>query len=81
MVATIADDQVRRIVFAYHHDPFQVLGAHEVKVDGRTQVAIRVFLPDAREVYALDEDGVRYPLTRIHDHGFFDALIQGQIHR
>jgi len=75
MVPTVADDQVRRIVFAYHHDPFEVLGAHLVVADGHTQVAIRAFLPDARQVVALDEAGVQYPLTRIHDHGFFEALI------
>ena len=75
MVPTVADDQVRRIVFAYHHDPFEVLGAHPVVADGRTQIAIRVFLPDAREVIALDDAGAQYPLTRIHDHGFFEVLI------
>ena len=75
MAPMIADDQVRRIVFAYHHDPFEVLGAHLVVTAGQTQVAIRAFLPDAREVVALDDAGVQYPLTRIHDHGFFEVLI------
>jgi 1,4-alpha-glucan branching enzyme len=76
MDPTVSEDQVRQIVFAYHHDPFQVLGAHLVEVDGERKVAIRAFLPEAREVFAVDENGEEYPLARIHDHGFFEAVTE-----
>jgi 1,4-alpha-glucan branching enzyme len=76
MVPTVSEDQVRRIVFAYHHDPFQVLGAHLVEVDGRRVVAIRAFLPEASEAYVVDELGQAHELTGIDDHGFFEAVFE-----
>ena len=78
MVPTITEDQVRRVVFAYHHDPFQVLGAHQVEVDGRAMVAVRAFLPEAREAFVVDDADQTYELTRIHDHGFFEAVFDRQ---
>lgn len=74
MVPTISEDKIRQIVFAYHHDPFEVLGAHLVHVDGETQVAIRAFLPEARRAFVVDDTGAEHPLTRLHDHGFFEAV-------
>jgi 1,4-alpha-glucan branching enzyme len=78
MVSTVSDDQIRQIVFAYHHDPFAVLGAHPVEVGGQTMVAIRAFLPEAREAYVVDDTGQEHPLTRLHDHGFFEAILDRQ---
>jgi 1,4-alpha-glucan branching enzyme len=75
MHPTVSQDQIRKIVFAYHHDPFEVLGAHLVEVDGETKVAIRVFAPEARQVTVLDADDQEHPLTRIHDHGFFEGIL------
>ncbi len=75
MVPTVSDDQIRQIVFANHHDPFEVLGAHPLEQDGQTVIAIRAFLPQARRVYVVDDQGKRHAMTRLHDHGFFEALI------
>jgi 1,4-alpha-glucan branching enzyme len=76
MVSTVSEDQVRQIVFAYHHDPFRVLGAHLVEVDGQKKVAIRAFLPETREAFVVDDGGEEHPLARIHDHGFFETVIE-----
>lgn len=76
MVPTVSDDQIRCIVFAYHHDPFDVLGAHVVDVDGQTMVAVRAFLPEARRAFVVDDAGNEHELTRIHDHGFFEAVFE-----
>lgn len=76
MVPTVSDDLIRHIVYAYHHDPFQVLGAHQVEVDGKTVVAIRAFLPEAREAFVVDDTGAEHPLIRLHDHGFFEAVFE-----
>jgi 1,4-alpha-glucan branching enzyme len=76
MIPTVSEDQIRQIVFAYHYDPFQVLGAHKVEVGGRTMVAIRAFLPEAREAFVVDDAGQEYALVRIHDHGLFEAVFE-----
>ena len=44
------DDELRRIVEARHHDPFTVLGRHDM--DGQT--VIRVYIPYAMEVTIAD---------------------------
>ena len=75
MGSTVSEDQIRQIVFAYYHDPFQVLGAHLVDVDGETRVAIRAFRPEAREVFVIDEANKTHPMTRLHEHGFFEAVV------
>jgi 1,4-alpha-glucan branching enzyme len=78
MNPTISETQIKQIVFAYHHDPFQVLGAHQVEVEGQARVAIRVFLPEASRASVIDDAGQEHPLTRIHAHGFFEAILERQ---
>ena len=84
MAPTVSEEKIRQIVFAYHHDPFDILGAHAVESDGQTKIAIRAFLPHAREVWVVDvrepaengDAGEEYPLTRVHEHGFFEAVFE-----
>ena len=76
MLTTVSEEKIRRIVFAYHHDPFEVLGAHLIELDGQRMVAIRALLPEAREAFVVDDAGEEHPLTRIHDHGLFEAVLE-----
>jgi 1,4-alpha-glucan branching enzyme len=43
------EKQIDLIVNASHSDPFSVLGAHPVKANGKDAVAVRSYLPEARE--------------------------------
>ncbi len=62
------------IIEGRHSDPFHYLGPH--KEDDRT--VVRVFLPDAAKVDAIDHHGVAMPLERVHDTGLFiGALANG----
>ena len=45
MTFTVSQDALNRVIYAYHHDPFEVLGAHPVTIDGSKAIAIRAFLP------------------------------------
>jgi 1,4-alpha-glucan branching enzyme len=78
MKPTVSETQIKQIVFAYHHDPFQVLGAHPLEVEGQARVAIRAFLPEASQAFVIDDAGQEYPLTRVHAHGFFEAVLERQ---
>jgi 1,4-alpha-glucan branching enzyme len=60
------------IVGGYHGDAFAILGPH-LEDDGTW--TLRVFLPHARRVTALCEDGRGVTLERIHDEGFFEATV------
>jgi len=78
MMPTVSEDQIRQIVFAYHYDPFQVLGAHQVELEGQSKVAIRAFLPEARQAFVIDDAGQEHLMTRVHAHGFFEAVLERQ---
>ncbi len=70
---TAPQDQINRIVYAYHHDPFQVLGAHLVDVDGAPLVSIRAFLPMAERAWIVRDDPSAEPLERLAGTDFFEA--------
>ena len=75
MEATISLAEIYSILYHEHRDPFQILGAHEVTFRERKTVAIRCFLPLARQAWivALDNDK-RYPLKLLHEAGFYEAI-------
>jgi 1,4-alpha-glucan branching enzyme len=75
-VRTQFAQEIKHILRAEHADPFQILGPHAVEELGKKQIAIRAFLPRAREVaIVLPDGGAPYPAERIHPEGFFEAVI------
>src|SRR3990172_4272367 len=47
MKTTVGQKEIEKIITANHHDPFQVLGIHQITVDDRRGITIRAFLPEA----------------------------------
>jgi 1,4-alpha-glucan branching enzyme len=79
MPPTIATDQLERIVHGAHHDPFQVLGAHPVQVDGSSMIAVRALRPEAREVTLVRSDtDEQIPMERAHESGLYEATVPGK---
>ncbi len=76
--------EVELVLRGEHSDPFNVLGAHWVEVGGKPAVAIRAFLPEAAEAWAVrGADTSRrsisdVPLERIHPDGFYEAVFPGE---
>lgn len=69
-------DQIKLILRASHWDPFQILGNHVVKRDGKNAVVIRAFLPEAIESWVIDRASKKtYGMERIHKEGFFESVI------
>jgi len=79
MQTTAPIHEVYRVIHTDHYDSFRVLGLHIIEKDGKTVVAIRAFLPDAREAFVVDlevADSPRdYPMTKVHEDGFFELLL------
>jgi len=69
--------EIDRIIRAEHSDPFHILGAHPVKIHGQAAVAIRVFRPDAAQVWVVRGDPAT-PCELIHPDGFFEAIFPGE---
>ena len=76
MNTTASVDEVYRVIFTDHHDPFAVLGPHLI---GGGRLAIRAFLPGAETAFVIPRGGAlsgrRVPMERLHQLGFFEAVI------
>jgi len=76
MNQTVSKDAITSVIRTDHHDPFQILGAHETEFKGKKCVAVRAFLPDAEKAEVIDiAGGERFTMTRLDDSGFFEAVI------
>ncbi|MBN1397122.1 MAG: 1,4-alpha-glucan branching protein GlgB [Bacteroidetes bacterium] len=80
MKSTVHKDDIYKIIYTEHYDPFSILGAHVVKSEGKNAVAVRAFQPDAKEIYVVEngKNGEVYPMTRIMDDGFYEAVIKSR---
>lgn len=74
-MATITVEQFNRLLYTYHHDPFEVLGIHPAQLDGQSAITVRVFRPEAQQVNVvrLDNDE-RIPMARIANEGYWEAV-------
>ncbi len=77
MLTTLSMIELQQIVNASHGDPHTVLGMHEVELDDKECLVVRVFNPQAQNVTVIDEKYKtrRYPMEKIHSEGFFECVI------
>lgn len=82
MNSTAPAEEIYRIIYTDHHDPFQVLGPHVVTRGKGPALAIRSFLPGAKAVTVIPKEPgslrAEYPMERVHDEGFFEVVIPSQ---
>ncbi len=75
--------EVNAIVEGRHPEPFSVLGQHPISDEAAEtlggRAVLRTFQPHAEEVSALDAEGQRIPMERVHPHGLFEVLIPESI--
>jgi 1,4-alpha-glucan branching enzyme len=73
---TVAPEQIERIVWNQHHDPFEVLGPHQVQQNGKATWVVRAYLPNADEVWVVcPEDRQEYQMKSVHNPHFFECEI------
>lgn len=76
MSPMIAPEQIDRIVWNQHHDPFEILGPHQLEQDGKTIWTVRVYFPNADAVWVvLPEQRQEYPMQSVHHPHFFECQI------
>jgi 1,4-alpha-glucan branching enzyme len=77
MTATVAPEQIDRIAWNQHHNPFEVLGPHMIQQDGKTVWAVRAYLPSAEAAWVvLPEERQEYAMEADHNPYFFECLIE-----
>ncbi|WP_242965264.1 1,4-alpha-glucan branching protein GlgB [Petroclostridium xylanilyticum] len=74
MRATVDRNDIDRIIYSDHSDPFSVLGMHKHDKG----MVVRAFLPRARTVYVVDyyNPGKKYPMEMIHEDGFYEVEME-----
>ena len=77
MQFTVPKEELDKIVYTYHHDPFTVLGAHPVTIKGEPAVAVRAFLPFAKQAWVAPASGEMQAMTRLEGTDFFEAQFPG----
>jgi 1,4-alpha-glucan branching enzyme len=76
MNMTLSSDQIDRIVWNQHDNPFEVLGAHAIVHEGRTQWVVRTYQPKASNVTVLcPAIRAEYPMQAAHHPHFFECTI------
>jgi 1,4-alpha-glucan branching enzyme len=80
MRSTASVEDIYRIIYTEHHDPYTVLGMHKVRYKERDCMAVRSFLPIAGRACVVRsfDDGrtEEYPMLRVHEEGFFEYVFE-----
>lgn len=71
-------NEIFQTVNMENNQPHHVLGMHEVERGGKKFLSVRAFIPQAKEMIAVDADNPScvYPMQRIHEDGFFEGIIE-----
>lgn len=75
MRTNVTLDGIGALAECRHERPSDVLGPHPVKVDGRSAVTIRAYLPHSKQAWILHESHeMQQEMRCIHPSGFFEAI-------
>ncbi len=77
MKATISTNEIKKIVDADHHDPFSILGIHQINDEsGGSHIVVRAFYPDAAKLAVLPEcmEIPQKRMHKIHRDGLYEAV-------
>ena len=78
MSSTTYAEKIRLLARGEMADPFVILGAHYVDREDVSGVAVRAFLPGARELMVLDMvPGRQVAAAEVEEPGFFEAFFPG----
>ncbi len=76
MSMTVAPDQIDRIVWNQHQDPFEVLGPHPIQHNGKASWVVRAYLPNAEAAWVVfPEHRQEYPMQSVHHPHFFECVL------
>src|SRR6478672_10778350 len=72
-----APEQIDRIVWNQHQDPFEVLGPHLIEQNGKNVWAVRAYLPKADAAWVVrPQERKEYPMQAVHHPHFFECTIE-----
>lgn len=76
IVPVVSKEQVDKIVHKNHHDPFEILGPHQIEIDHHSYWLVRAWLPNAKQVSLyLPESRQHIEMVKAHHDQFFEGLL------
>ncbi|MBP0017143.1 MAG: 1,4-alpha-glucan branching enzyme [Cyanobacteria bacterium SBLK] len=74
----IAPEQVNKIVWNQHHDPFEVLGPHPLEQNGKVHSwVVRAYLPNAEQAWVIcPDERQEHIMQAVHHPNFFECKIE-----
>ncbi|MGJ3251724.1 MAG: 1,4-alpha-glucan branching enzyme [Elainellaceae cyanobacterium] len=76
MSTTIAPEQIDRIIWNQHDDPFEVLGPHQIHQNGQAVWVVRAYLPNADAAWVISpEERKEYSMQSVHHPNFFECTL------
>jgi 1,4-alpha-glucan branching enzyme len=77
MVMTVASEQIDRIVWNQHDNPFEILGPHQIEQNGKSVWVVRAYLPSADAAWVIcPEQRKEYPMQSVHHPHFFECTLE-----
>lgn len=78
MITSVNLMEMQLIVNAGHGDPHNVLGMHEVNIDGKDCIVVRAFIPQAKDITVVEDkkNGKTFAMEKVHEDGFFECIIK-----
>lgn len=82
MKTTLTLTELTKLINLEHKDPHSLLGMHTVTIKGKEMQVVRAFVPQAKKITIQDDENksIIYPMTKIHEDGFFEVLIKSRKH-
>ena len=77
-LVTVDEADIYALVHGFHGAPFNILGPHNIEVDGTPMLAVRAFRPQDTAASVKDATGRRTPMLNWNNSGFFEALLPAQ---
>ncbi|MCH8568813.1 MAG: 1,4-alpha-glucan branching protein GlgB [Balneolales bacterium] len=71
-------DEISAIEFGTHSNPFAFLGLHPVEYDGKSGFVVRVFRPDADQIFVLEGKKEPKEMEKVTENGFFHLFFGGR---
>ncbi len=78
MAAATSEQDIQHIIHGEHPNPFSVLGLHTVDLSAGPAAVVRALLPDARNVWVVEDATRAITLMKRRDpRGFWEAIFDG----
>jgi len=77
MKPTVSKQMVEKIIHNEYFDPFEILGPHQITVEGKSRWVVRAFIPNAKNVFLIHpETKAEYPMDRAYNDSFFEVVLE-----